>query len=158
LPIIYFTFSLHTSIFEPQLVGMTDNKAIIQAFLVNIRGGNNLQDVALYMADTILAHQMNVENPTTVTRTPSNYADNIREFLTMFGNFTLEITELLADGDKVYARWLQKGHHLTTIDVHAATGKPLNEIASCVYRLEAGKIVEYWIQIDRYVFEWQLTH
>lgn len=137
---------------------MTDNKAIIQAFLVNIRGGNNLQDVALYMADTVLAHQMNVENPTTVTRTPSNYADHIREFLTMFGNFTLEVTELLADGDKVYARWLQKGHHLTTIDGHAATGKPLNEIASCVYRLEAGKIVEYWIQIDRYGFEWQLAH
>lgn len=74
----------------------------------------------------------------------------------MYGNFTFEVTELIAEGDKVYARWIQHGKHLAEIDGYQATGKPLAEIASAVYRLEHGKIVEYWIQIDRLGFEKQL--
>ncbi len=110
------------------------------------------------MADRILAHQMNSEGQTTVERTPDNYADHIREFLQLFGKVSFAITELIADGDKVYARWIQHGKHLDSIDGYAPTGKPLAEIASCVYRLEEGKIVEYWIQIDRLGFEKQLQH
>ena len=108
------------------------------------------------MAETVLAHQINVEDQTTVNRTPENYAYHVKEFLKMYGSFSFEITELLADGDKVYARWIQKGKHLADIDGYAPTGKPINEIASVVYRLENNKIVEYWIQIDRYGFEKQL--
>jgi len=58
---------------------------------------------------------------TTVKRTPQNYADHIREFLKMYGNFSFEITELIADSDKVYARWKQTGKHLTEIDGYAPT-------------------------------------
>jgi predicted ester cyclase len=39
---------------------------------------------------------------------------------------------------------------------YAATGQPLVEIASAVYRVEKGKIVEYWIQIDRLGLDAQL--
>jgi predicted ester cyclase len=84
------------------------------------------------------------------------YANHIREFLTLYGNYTFEITELLAEGNKVYARWKQTGTHLTTIDGYTATGQPLVEIASAVYRVENGKIAEYWIQIDRFGLEEQL--
>jgi ketosteroid isomerase-like protein len=31
------------------------------------------------------------------------------------------------------------------VDVISVTGKPLVELASAVYRVENGKIVEYWI-------------
>lgn len=103
------------------------------------------------------AHQMNVERVYVVNRTPKNYSDHVKEFLKMYGNFTFEITELIAENDKVYARWHQTGKHLGEIDGNNATGKPISEIASAVYRLENGKIVEYWIQIDRFGFEKQLS-
>jgi predicted ester cyclase len=74
----------------------------------------------------------------------------------MYGPFGFEITELIAQGDKVYARWKQTGKHLAEIDGHAATGRPLIELASAVYRVENGRIAEYWIQIDRLGFEKQL--
>ncbi len=134
------------------------NKLIIRAFLETVRSGKSPDDAKQYMADSILAHQLNVENETTVKRTPENYASHIKEFLKMYGQFSFEIKEILADGDKVYARWIQKGKHISDIDGYLPTGKPINEIASSVYRLQNGKIVEYWIQIDRLGFEKQLQN
>jgi len=132
------------------------NKEVIQQFLKDVRSGKNPDNASLYMADTVSAHQMNAENEETVKRTPENYAEHVKEFLKMYGNFSFDVTELIAENDKVYVRWKQIGKHLTEIDGHPATGKPLTEIASAVYRLENGKIAEYWIQIDRFGFEKQL--
>jgi predicted ester cyclase len=133
-----------------------ENKKTVKLFLEQVRSGKQPDSAKLFMADTVLAHQMNSEEQTTVTRTPENYADHVREFLKIYGNYSFEITELIAEGNKVYARWIQTGKHLTEIDGYLPTAKPLTEIASCVYRLENGKIVEYWIQIDRLGFEKQL--
>jgi predicted ester cyclase len=132
------------------------NKQIIREFLEVVRAGKKPEAASQYMADNVLAHQVNAENQTTVTRTHENYCNHIKEFINMYGSFQFEITELLADGDKVYARWYQSGKHLAEIDSYPPTGKPLNEIASAVYRLQNEKIVEYWMQIDRYGFEHQL--
>ena len=132
------------------------NKEIVKLFLEEVRSGKQPDNALYFMADNVLAHQLNAEEQTTVTRTPQNYSDHIREFLKMYGAFSFKITELIGDDDKVYARWEQTGKHLSEIDGHPATGKSLTEIASCVYRLEKEKIVEYWIQIDRFGFEKQL--
>jgi predicted ester cyclase len=132
------------------------NKEVVKALLEEVRSGKFPDRASLYMAETVLAHQMNAENQTTVQRTPANYASHVREFLALYGKYTFEITELLSEGDKVYARWKQTGTHLATIDGYAATGKPLVEIASAVYRVANGKVVEYWIQIDRHGMDEQL--
>ena len=132
------------------------NKEIVKQFLEQVRSGKFPEKASLYMADSILAHQMNAENETTVIRTPQNYSEHIEDFVRMFGQFSFEITDLIAEEDKVYARWKQIGNHLAEIDGYQPTGNPLIEIASCVYRLENNKIAEYWIQIDRLGFEKQL--
>jgi predicted ester cyclase len=132
------------------------NKEIVKALLEEVRSGKFPERAALYMAETVLAHQMNAENQTTVQRTPATYASHVREFLAQYGTYTFEITELLAEGDKVYARWKQTGTHLATIDGYPATGQPLVEVASAVYRVVNGKVVEYWIQIDRHGLNEQL--
>jgi predicted ester cyclase len=133
-----------------------ENKEIVRQFLEQVRSGKFPEKASLYMADSILAHQMNAENETTVIRTPQNYSEHIEDFVQMFGQFSFEITDLIAEEDKVYARWKQIGNHLAEIDGYQPTGNPLIEIASCVYRLENNKIAEYWIQIDRLGFEKQL--
>lgn len=123
--------------------------AIVRAFLMEVRSGKKPENAHNYMAEKVAAHQLNSENPQTVTRTPADYTGHIREFLEVFGNFDFEITELIAQSDKVYVRWKQTGHHLQEIDGFAPTGKELIEYASAVYRIENGMIVEYWIQVDR---------
>ena len=133
-------------------------EAVVAGFIADVRSGKAPERAADYMAPTVIAHQMNAENTTRVERTPDQYADHVREFVAAFGNFDFEVTEQLAAGDKVYVRWQQDGRHVASLDGEEPTGRPLREIASAVYRVEDGKIVEYWIQIDRYGFDRQLQN
>ncbi len=131
--------------------------AVVRGFIEEVRSGRDPDAAHRYMAPRVKAHQLASENEVTVERTPADYADHVREFLRDRGAFTLEITEFLADSDRVYVRWRQTGRDLETRDGRPATEKPLVEIASAVYRVADGRIAEYWIQIDRKGLELQLA-
>jgi predicted ester cyclase len=101
------------------------------------------------MASRVLAHQVRSEGNEVIERSSEDYAEHVREMVECYGAFEFAVEELLADGDKVYARWRQRGRHMAEIDGYPPTQESILEVASCVYRVEAGKIVEYWIEIDR---------
>lgn len=129
---------------------------IVRAFFEEVRSGRNLDYADTLMAEQILAHQVVSEEEVTVNRTPSEYADHVREMIQAYGEFSLEIQELIVQGDKVYVRWRQEGIHMGEVDGYAPTHRPIIEIASAVYRVENERIAEYWIQIDRLGIEKQL--
>lgn len=129
---------------------------IVRAFFEEVRSGRNLDYADTLMAEQVLAHQVVSEEEVTVNRTPSEYADHVREMIQAYGEFSLEIQELIAQGDKVYVRWRQEGIHIGEVDGYAPTHRPVIEIASAVYRVENERIAEYWIQIDRLGIEKQL--
>ncbi|MEK8129111.1 ester cyclase [Paenibacillus filicis] len=122
---------------------------VVRLFFEKVRSGRELGDAQKYMAPRVLAHQMTAEQEVTVERTPDDYADHVREMQEAFGTFELDIQELIAQGNKVYVRWKQRGTHVGETDGFAPTGLPVIEIASAVYRVEEERIAEYWIQIDR---------
>lgn len=122
-------------------------KEVVRKFVTRVRGGVAPREAALYLAPQVRANQVVSAVPgEVVMRSPDNYRQHVEDFLALFGPFRLELEELLADGDKVYARWRQYGHHLAEIDGFAPTGLPLITVGSAVYRVLDGKIVEYWIQ------------
>ncbi|MEO2215283.1 ester cyclase [Paenibacillus amylolyticus] len=129
---------------------------IVRTFFEEVRSGRNPDYASIVMAEQVLAHQVISEDEVTVTRTPSNYADHVREMIEAYGEFSLEILELLTQGDKVYVRWRQMGTHIGEVDGYSPTNLPVIEIASAVYRVENEQIAEYWIQIDRLGIEKQL--
>lgn len=129
---------------------------LVRAFFEQVRSGRHPDRAGEFLAPLVRAHQLVSEDPISVERTPQEYAEHVREMQDVFGQFELEITELLAQGDRVYVRWKQTGRHLTVHEGFQPTGLPVVEIASAVYRVDHGKIVEYWIQIDRAGTEAQL--
>ncbi|KAB2443973.1 ester cyclase [Bacillus luti] len=129
---------------------------IVRKFFEEVRSGNNPDYSNQLMAEKVLAHQIVSEEEQTVCRTPEDYAEHVREMIEVYGNFSLEIQEFLVQGSKVYVRWKQVGMHVGEIDGYEPTGLPIIEIASAVYRVEDGKIAEYWIQIDRLGIQNQL--
>lgn len=160
----YYTFTLSVITF---LINITQTRAqqmnttqqsekIVRGFLQVVRSGRAPERAAEFMADTVIANQMNAENLEAIKRTPQNYASHIKEFLNTYGTYQFEITELIASNDKVYVRWKQTGKHVEAIDGFKPTGLPLTEIGSGVYRVANGKIAEYWIQLDRKGLELQL--
>lgn len=128
---------------------VTNAKDTVRQFLVQVRSGRHPERADQFMASHVLAHQVVSEDQVVVERTPQQYAEHVQEMLDAYGAFTLTVDELIAEGDRVYARWTQIGRHVGLIDGYQPTGAELTERASAVYRVEDGLIVEYWIQIDR---------
>lgn len=133
-----------------------DSRTDCQNLFEEVRSGRNPDYASGVMAEQVLAHQVISEAEVTVTRTPSDYTDHVREMIEAYGEFSLEILELLTQGDKVYVRWRQTGTHVGEVDGYSPTKLPVIEIASAVYRVENERIAEYWIQIDRLGIEKQL--
>ncbi|MGE7389328.1 ester cyclase [Streptomyces sp. NPDC004126] len=128
---------------------MINAKETVHQFLLQVRSGRHPDRAGRFMADRVRAHQVVSEAPVVVERTPQQYTEHVQEMLDAYGAFTLTVDELIADGDRVYARWTQNGRHVGPVDGHLPTGAPVTAMTSAVYRVEDGLIVEYWIQIDR---------
>lgn len=131
------------------LLPAPEPKQVVREFLEQVRGGRHPERAGEFLAAQVTAHQLVSEAPLDVTRTPADYAAHIAEFQKSYGRFAFEVTELIAEGDRVYARWRQVGCHVGEVDGHAPSHRPVVEVASAVYRVQDGRIVEYWIQVDR---------
>ncbi|HEV8190162.1 MAG TPA: ester cyclase [Ktedonobacterales bacterium] len=130
---------------------------LVQGFFADIRSGHHLDRVNDYLAPRVVAHQIVGEDAhSIVVRTPEDYADHVREMLATYGDFTLQIEERLVQEDRVYVRWRQTGVHRAEIEGFPRTERPIDEVASAVYRIEDDRVVEYWIQVDRYGLRLQL--
>ena len=140
----------------PAMAAPVDPAAVVSGFMSEVRSGKSPDRAVDYMHAKVLAHQMNAEGATVVERTPAQYADHVRGFISAYGKYDFKVTEQIAQGDRIYVRWQQDGLHLASIDGEAPSKKPLREIASAVFRVKDGKIAEYWIQIDRYGLDRQL--
>ena len=127
----------------------TTPEQIVRGFYAVVRSGRAPERAAEFLAPHVAAHQMNAEDEREVVRTPAEYATHVHEMQSAYGPFTLEVTELIAQGERVYVRWRQRGAHVGEIEQYSPTGKPLTEIGSAVYRVAGDRIVEYWIQLDR---------
>lgn len=63
----------------------------------------------------------------------------------------LEVTveDLIAEGDKVVARWLAEGTHTGPLGPIPASGKRLRVQGTDIYRIADGKLAEAWTSFDR---------
>lgn len=124
-------------------------ESVVMGFLRDVRSGRHPDLAGAYMAPIVQAHQVTSEGQQTIERTPQDYADHVREFLALFGDFRFEVEEVIAAGDRVYVRWRQTGQHVSSLNGERPTKAALVDISSAVYRVRGGQIVEYWIQSDR---------
>lgn len=128
----------------------------VRGFLEHVRSGRSPDRAPEFFAPVVLANQVRAGARETVERSPANYTEHVVEMIDMFGPFEFVVDELLIDGDRAYARWIQQGRHVGDIDGYAPTGRPVETVGSAVYRVADGLIVEYWIQQDAAGLEAQL--
>lgn len=62
-------------------------------------------------------------------------------------HFTL--LDLIASDDRVVVRWTMAATHAGPLAGIPATGKRVQQRGTVIYRLENGRIVEVWSQMDR---------
>lgn len=67
-----------------------------------------------------------------------------------FAEFSLTIEDMVADGDKVWARMTGRGTHSEEFMGHPPTGKSFTITVVDICRFEDAKIVEHWGTPDRF--------
>jgi predicted ester cyclase len=70
------------------------------------------------------------------------------DFREGFPDVVSTIEDLIAEGDKVVARWRARATHLGEYMSILPTGKEVEFTGISVYRIEAGKIAESWNEED----------
>jgi predicted ester cyclase len=72
------------------------------------------------------------------------------DFRRGFPDVTSTIEDLIAEGDKVVARWRSRATHRGNYMGLAPTGKEVQFMGISVYRIEEGKIAESWTVEDQF--------
>jgi steroid delta-isomerase-like uncharacterized protein len=65
-----------------------------------------------------------------------------------FEDLKRPVEDLVAQGDKVVARWTSSGRHTGSFQGIPATGREVSTSGITIFRLERGKIVEEWSETD----------
>jgi steroid delta-isomerase-like uncharacterized protein len=66
-----------------------------------------------------------------------------------FPDMQFTLLDLIACEDRVVVRWTMDAMHGGPLAGIPATGKRVQQRANVIYRLEDGKIVEIWAQVDQ---------
>ena len=121
------------------------NKAVIRRLFAEVFNAGDVDAVAALAAPDVLGHDA-------TSPEPRRGLESVRQvavlFRTAFPDLRLGVEDLVAEGDKVVARWTLRGTHRGTFMGIPATGKVATTAGIVVYRLAGGKIVEYWGSFD----------
>ncbi len=121
------------------------NKAIIRRLYEEVFNAGSVDVVADLIEVDAIGH-----DPTSPK--PTQGQGSIRQvavlFRTAFADLHLTVDDLIAEQDKVVARWTLQGTHQGTFMGVAGTGKEVTTAGIVIYRLAEEKITEYWGNFD----------
>jgi len=120
------------------------NRALTQRFYEEVWNKGNLDAV-----DDILTGDF-VDNaaPPGFPTGPEGAKQVFTMYRAAFPDFRLSVRDLIAEGDKVVARWLTQGTHQGELMGIPPTGKAVEVTGIDIFRFAGGKIAEHWAEFD----------
>ncbi|HTL08765.1 MAG TPA: ester cyclase, partial [Chitinophagaceae bacterium] len=126
-----------------------ENKKVIRHYLLDIFNGKKLSQLSEVFPEKFVRHDLNdsSDNWLTVADQQKRLADLFRAF----PDFYYTIGDMVAEADRVVVRAVWHGTQKDTFMKIPSLGKRVDGISEIIfYRLEHGKIVERWTQVDLY--------
>ena len=121
-----------------------ENKAIVRRYLDEVWNKKNVNILDDLMAPNYARYLPGLDKP--LDR--ESQKQRLAGFHKGMPDLVLHIEDLFAEGDRVVFRVLIRGTHTGTFMGVAPTGKELTVTAIDIARLENGKIVDHWGQMD----------
>ena len=119
------------------------NKQVFRRVIEEGFDKGNLDALDDCFSPTYTEHQFDL--PSTL----EEFKGSIRYLRDTFSPFSLTIEDMIADGDKVWARMTGRGTHTKELMGRPPTGKSFAITVIDICRFENGKIVEHWGVPDR---------
>jgi steroid delta-isomerase-like uncharacterized protein len=121
-----------------------ENKALVRRFDEEVWGKGNLAVADELLATNFVLHAP----PPEVAPDLEGYKQWVSTARTAFPDLQTTIEDMIAEGDKVVTRWTVRGTHKGEIMGIAPTGKQVTMTGISIDRIEGGKIVEEWNEMD----------
>jgi steroid delta-isomerase-like uncharacterized protein len=121
------------------------NKAVVRRTFEEVWNKGNLQ-----IADELFSANYIHHDPSTpdLGRGADSEKKRASLYRNAFPDLRLTVEDLIADGEKVVARWSCHGTHKGELGGIAPTGKQFTISGVTIARFEHGKMVEGWINWD----------
>jgi len=129
----------------------TDHKETSKE-LLELWGNNALHKSPDYFAPQYINHQMPDAAGGTSTKSLEEWKTLVADFHNEFSDVNMEILLQVADGDYVCSRWRMTAKNTGKFEKHAPTGKITTWTGVQTDRYEGGKLVESWVDWDKYSF------
>ncbi len=122
-----------------------ENKTRVRRLYEVVFNQKNLAAIDDFVAPTVIDHSL----PPGVPEGIEGVRQAIGMFVSAFPDMHITVEDLIAEGDKVVARWSLHGTHQGASLGMPPTGKQFTMPGVSIVRLEGGKSVEQWVLHDQ---------
>lgn len=111
----------------------------------------NLDVIQEVFSDTAVIH-----SPLGQFKTAKQMSETVSQWITSIPDMQVELLNTVEENGLVVSHWKAKGTHQNDLNGIQAHGKPVEYQGVSMYRLENGKVVEYWAYADTWSLEQQM--
>ncbi len=126
-------------------MSIEDNKRIVERFYDQVWERGNVDAAFEIFADEYERHDL---RPSAAAPGPEGQRTIAADFRRAFPDMHMTIDLIIAEGDRVAARWTTSGTHTGPWAGVQPTGKRVSFSGVNIFRLEDGKVVELWNHRD----------
>jgi steroid delta-isomerase-like uncharacterized protein len=120
-----------------------DNKAVIRRFQEEVFSQGKLTVVDEFCPPNFIYH-----TPIGPIHGLEGFKQFANMYRTAFPDLQVPIEDMIAEADKVVARWTARGTHKGDLMGIPPTGKQVTVPGIVIGRFEGGKFVEGWVEFD----------
>ena len=118
---------------------VSQNEALVARYYDEVFNQQNLGFLTEAMRDDVVGHGPGMQDRVQGVQQVAAFSAYVYE---IYDDYTLTVDDLFGSGDFVQVR-------ATVNAVHKPTGRPVEFFGLTVYRLDEGRIAEYWRAYDR---------
>jgi steroid delta-isomerase-like uncharacterized protein len=121
-------------------MSVTENKALIRQFNEEAFNGKDIRARDRFLGPDFAINGQVVD--------PARSKRNVADLFSAFPDFHRTMDDIIAEGDKVVARYTARGTHHGEFMSIQATGKSVTFRWVTIYRIADGKVAEEWPLFD----------
>ncbi len=129
----------------------TDHKTTSKQ-LLELWGDNAVHKMTDYIEAGYKNHQMPDAKSGTSTKSLTEWKALVADFHKGFSEVKMEVLQQVAEGNFVCSRWRMTAKNTGAFEQYTATGKTSTWTGVQTDRYEGGKLVESWVDWDKYSF------
>lgn len=137
----------------PDQTRVEANKALVRRYTDGVFTNHDYDVVDETLADDVVSH--NPALPMEIT-SAAEFKESVWMIHTAFPDFEASIADIVAEGNRVVTRTIERGTHEGAFAGIEPTGRSVEIQGLNLYRIDDGEIAEMWIQVDQMGLQEQL--